>query len=138
MSDHPNVIFQADDRNGREFWVERDMPTSDGTPRLYFRSGGGVGASLERHRVAQLALALEGWLEENPSPHTYVVGLPVILTVHPDGAIEYDVDFGDAASAIRELEPSLEPGDVTEEELEEDACRVENASVAWFKPAKQD
>lgn len=35
---------------------------------------------------------------------TYVVGLPVIITVDDEGNVEYDIDRSEAASAIRENE----------------------------------
>lgn len=36
-------------------------------------------------------------------PRTYWVGLPVGVTVHDDGTVEYEIDTAEAGSAVREL-----------------------------------
>jgi hypothetical protein len=36
------------------------------------------------------------------STRSYAVGLPVVITVHDDGTVEYDVDTTEAGSAIWE------------------------------------
>ena len=40
--------------------------------------------------------------DEESTSRTYVVGLPVIVTVHDDGTVEYTVDTSEAGEAIRE------------------------------------
>ena len=40
---------------------------------------------------------------------TYVVGLPVIVTVHDDGRVEYDVDTAETSVAIFDTEAN-DPG----------------------------
>lgn len=37
-----------------------------------------------------------------PEPRSYVVGLPVVVTVHPDGTVEYEIDTAEAGSGVRE------------------------------------
>jgi hypothetical protein len=44
----------------------------------------------------------DGALAYNSAPRTYVVGLPVIVTVSDDGTVTYEVDTSEAGAAIRE------------------------------------
>lgn len=38
------------------------------------------------------------------SARTYVIGLPVVVTVHDDGRVEYDVDTSDAGVEVRRID----------------------------------
>lgn len=59
-----------------------------------------------------------------PEPHVYAVGLPVIITVHADGRVEYFVDTSEAGQGIREYE-SWGDHDPPEAQLRADAELVE-------------
>jgi hypothetical protein len=50
----------------------------------------------------------DGNLAYNSAPRTYVVGLPVIVTVSDDGTVTYEVDTSEAGAAIREDDYSSE------------------------------
>lgn len=49
-------------------------------------------------------------------PRTYVVGLPVAVTVHDDGTVTYDVDTSEAGQAVSEADA---PDDVVTDEQAE-------------------
>lgn len=72
------------------------------------------------------------------TPRTYVVGLPVIITVHDDGTVEYEIDKGEAAESIAETYPSIDAlPPVSQETVDADVERVQAAltAVAAEKPA---
>ncbi len=51
--------------------------------------------------------------ESVAEPRTYLVGLPVAVTVHIDGTVTYDVDTAEASVAIFEsTQEDLPPNDV--------------------------
>lgn len=54
---------------------------------------------------------------------TYVVGLPVIITVDDEGNVEYDIDRSEAASAIRENE--FESYDDDQADLDADSVSLD-------------
>ena len=59
----------------------------------------------------------------NPRPRSYVVGLPVIVTVGPDGHLIVSVDASEMASAIWE--------DTRSEDLyDEDEVRADDEAIA--------
>lgn len=45
--------------------------------------------------------------ESAAEPRTYLVGLPVAVTVHTDGTVTYEVDTAEAGAAIAEYENDL-------------------------------
>lgn len=52
-------------------------------------------------------------------PRFYAVGLPVAITVHEDGTVEFDVDLSEAAESIwddADAEDRYEVGEMTEDE----------------------
>lgn len=61
-------------------------------------------------------------------PRIYAVGLPVIITVHDNGTVEWSIDKSDTAKEISENYPSpyVDPP-VTEAQVEDDIERIENA-----------
>jgi len=84
------------------------------------------------HDEADLIHYSCGWLGElvgaysaaGPTPaRTYVVGLPVMITVSDAGIVTYGVDMAEAASAIRENAFSDDDA-ATDDEREADAARV--------------
>lgn len=85
----------------------------------------------ERQAVRSYATgsgALRNFLEADESwlSRSYVVGLPVVITVHPDGRVDYEVDTGDAGSVIRDEYPFPEDTeDLTDEQVEADAKAVD-------------
>lgn len=85
-------------------------------------------------------------LEKIPS-RSYVVGLPVVVTVHEDGVVTYEVDTSEAGEGIRENYPDLNeepPGDAdpkvwheaVQAEVDKDAELVEKQPGAWTAPAQ--
>lgn len=54
------------------------------------------------------------------SARTYVVGLPVVITVHDDGRVEYEVDTAEASSEMWEQAPE----EYTEEQIRADEAVV--------------
>lgn len=64
-------------------------------------------------------------------PRTYVVGLPVVITVGDDGTVTYEVDKSEAGAAIRESDALYSADDkenvIPDDVLEADAARVEAA-----------
>lgn len=61
---------------------------------------------------------------------TYCVGLPVIITVHDDGSVEYEVDLAEAGAAIRETYPVLDGGAFGEVPYPSDEAQVEVDATA--------
>ncbi|TCJ21663.1 hypothetical protein [Nocardioides jejuensis] len=43
-----------------------------------------------------------------PAPRQYVVGLPVIVTIHDDGTVAYDVDTAETSVSLGEDETAVE------------------------------
>jgi len=60
---------------------------------------------------------------EVPQTRSYVIGLPVMVTVHPDGTVTYEVDSTEAGAAIRE--DDLTDLVVGEDHRERDAATVD-------------
>lgn len=63
--------------------------------------------------------------------HTYVVGLPVAIEVHPDGSVTFEVDLSEAAEAMDEDDAAMtdEQGNplYTGPEIDTDILHVEAA-----------
>lgn len=60
--------------------------------------------------------------ESAAEPRTYLVGLPVAVTVFDDGTVTYEVDTAEAAVAITECEMEPQP---PQEVVDRDAERIE-------------
>lgn len=67
------------------------------------------------------------------APRTYVVGLPVMVTVHDDGTVTYDIDTSEATDGPREFDSSYmvmtddddNTIEMTDEILDADRERIE-------------
>ena len=60
------------------------------------------------------------------SSRTYVVGLPVLITVHDDGTVEWDIDRSEAGSGINENYPSTyDKPPLAQEVVDDDVERIE-------------
>jgi hypothetical protein len=65
---------------------------------------------------------LDAYIENN-EPRTYVVGLPVIVTVRTDGTVEYEVDTAEAGREVSEHYEEPRPGDVERVEADHERRR---------------
>lgn len=63
-------------------------------------------------------------------PRSYVVGLPVVITVHPDGRVTAEVDLSEA-SDISDALPCDEHGVAlyTDAQIDADAAVIEAAKI---------
>lgn len=71
---------------------------------------------------------------QQPEPRTYCIGLPVIITVHPDGRVTHEVDMGEATD-IDEGVPEDEKGQplYSAAQVAQDVERVS----AWLERGEQ-
>lgn len=70
-----------------------------------------------------------------PEPRTYVVGLPVILTVHDDGRVDWGIDKGDTVKGVSEEYPSTyDDQNLTQEQVDADLDRIDAAINAEATP----
>jgi len=73
------------------------------------------------------------------APRSYLIGLPVAVTVHDDGTVTFEIDPGDAADAPHEYDPEYMsmyddagvPLVPSEEVLNVDAARIR---AALYRP----
>lgn len=81
------------------------------------------------------------------APRSYVIGLPVVVTVHDDGTVTYDIDTSEASDAPRGYDPDYmdmqdeagNPIELTDEILEADRERIERAILApWVRTPGSD
>jgi len=72
---------------------------------------GGAKERCERYEAARLRNAPLIQAPEPSPPRTYLVGLPVVVTVHDDGTVTFDVCTEDAGGAI--ADEGAPPEDIT-------------------------
>lgn len=61
-------------------------------------------------------------MTETPDPRTYSVGLPVLVTVHPDGRVQYDVDTAETSVAMHDCDSA---DAYTDEQIDADRAAVD-------------
>ena len=62
---------------------------------------------------------------------TYVIGLPVVVTVHDDGTVTYEVDLSEASEAP--MEDGNEIDEIDEDTRVEDKIRISDAVTAEYR-----
>jgi hypothetical protein len=80
------------------------------------------------------------------APRTYAVGLPVLVTVHDDGTVTFDIDISEAADAISEIQEGdviLEDADGNESivpqfVIESDVHAVDLSPRRWVRTPDED
>jgi len=110
---HPSATLGGAARTGR---VTQVVTATPGVVYVWLEGG--------RVEYADLMFSHGDPVEvEVVDSRTYVVGLPVIVTVHDDGRVEYEVDTAEAAGDIWENIP--DESTLTDEEITADQDRIE-------------
>lgn len=120
-----SVVLYADKDNREDDWLD----VTDRIGRVIVGSPGDqeeVGRRLNNYLSVGTYAADKASLAK-PEERTYLVGLPVAVTVHDDGWVHLSVDAGELTTKL--LFEDLEQ-DLTDEEVEADANRIEVAFTA--------
>ena len=63
---------------------------------------------------------------EGREPRSYLIGLPVVVTVNPDGSVHYWIDTAEASTAVVDLWYEDEQyEDVPWQDIEDDAAAID-------------
>lgn len=93
-------------------------------------------ASAINEKLASAGGADVGWatlsVAEKPAgPRTYVIGLPVVITVHDDGTVTFEADLSEASEAP--VEDGNEIDEIDEDTRVEDKIRISDAVTAEYR-----